>query len=188
MKASANLAKRPTRNERLPLLLVVVGGLAVLAVTAVHGFEVRRLLGRKTTDLERETRQLEGTIQADRAALSSVRVPRPPKETLDRWRLCREMVDRRAFAWTELFQALERALPPDVRLESISPRPKAGEVTVELTAVARNHRASQEFFEALRRSPDFRDALPSSIDEKDGQVVVNLATVWKSPSLSGTAQ
>ena len=41
-------------------------------------------------------------------------------------------MDRRAFSWTGLFAALEGALPPGVKLVSVSPQTKAGRTELSL--------------------------------------------------------
>ena len=73
-------------------------------------------------------------------------------------------MDRRAFSWTGLFAALEGALPPGVRLVSISPQTKAGRTELALTAVGRGTEDALALLQSLQAHEDFEGAFLERLD------------------------
>ena len=67
-------------------------------------------------------------------------------------------MDRRAFSWTGLLGALEGALPPGVRLVSISPQTKAGRTELILTAVGRRTEDALALLQSLQVHEAFEGA------------------------------
>jgi Tfp pilus assembly protein PilN len=165
LKAPLNLASRPFRNERLPALALGLAAVAFLALTVQHVLLIRRLLPRQTSALGQEVAALGAERQRLRSEAASLRVPRPEPAVLSQWTIVRGLVDRRAFSWTELFASLEQALPPGVRLVSITPDVKPGYVRLELVAVARNAEEGLGLVRALEERPEFRDVYPLSADQ-----------------------
>jgi Tfp pilus assembly protein PilN len=152
-----NLASEPFRNERLPVLALLVAGLAVLALTAQHALLLRDLLPGRTS----ATRQEAGALEAESARLRSEarlpRVSRPEPAGLAEWGLIKDLVDRRAFSWTLLFAHLESVLPDGVHLVSIAPTVRKGEVLLDVTAVARTPEDAREFVRRLEGREEFDD-------------------------------
>jgi hypothetical protein len=132
-----NLARRPFRNERLPALLFGVACVLLVALTVDHVFVAVRLLPGRTSALSHEVDQLEADLARLRSEAQAQRRPKPDKATIARWMLVKELVDRRAFSWTTLLSRLESVLPPDVRLESITPELKEGVLKLKIGAIAR---------------------------------------------------
>lgn len=161
MIGTLNLATRAFRNDRVPTALLW-GTLAVLGVLSLwHGVAVARLLSTRATTLDREVASLDAEAVALRAERGGLVEPAPDPTTLRQWTLVANLVDRRAFAWTELLARLEEVLPPSVHLTSIAPAIRKGEVVLDFDAVARNEDDGWEFVKALQARKDFADVFPS---------------------------
>jgi Tfp pilus assembly protein PilN len=119
-----NLSTRPFYNERVIRLWLVVMALLVLAATAFNASRVLRYSRSDTrlatqashdearaADLRQQAARLRGSVdpkQVDYAAADA--------------RQANELIDRRTFSWTELFNRFETTLPDDVRIASVRPR------------------------------------------------------------------
>ena len=119
-----NLSTRPFYNERIVRLWLGAIALAVLAATAFNVSRVLRYSSRDTrlvtqasrdetraADLHRQALRLRGSVdpkQVDYAAADA--------------RQANELIDRRTFSWTELFNRFETTLPDEVRIASVRPR------------------------------------------------------------------
>jgi Tfp pilus assembly protein PilN len=178
-----NLATQPFRNETLPLVLLAVGGLVLVLVTAQHALTIRRLLPDRTSAAHRKAAALEEEAARLRAEVRETRVAQPPSTVIAQWRLLKELVDRRAFSWTGLFSVLEEVLPPGVRLMSIAPRVDKDEVTLELTAAARSYERGLELIRILEDRPEFSNVYPVSRgDEEESRFRYTMRYVPQEPS------
>jgi Fimbrial assembly protein (PilN) len=159
---SLNLASRPFRNERLPTVLAVVSIAAALLVSAYHVFLMRDVLPDRTSALTMKLGEMESESARLRAEAKGFVVDRPDKETLARWTLLKDLVDRRVFSWSGLFSVLEDTLPNGVRLSQVTPSVSKGKVTLRLSAVARTVDEALEFMHALEERPEFQEVWPNS--------------------------
>lgn len=162
-----NLATRPFRNERLAALLIALGFTVAGAVTVKHAFAIRALMPGRTSGLAREVQQLEQELSRTRTEIGSLRAPQPEPGTVAHWGLLKELVDKRTFAWSGLFDVLERALPRGVRLVSIAPKVEKGQITVELVAIARSNEDVLELITSLEAQPEFLEVLPRARSGED---------------------
>lgn len=164
-----NLATRPFRNERLPTLLLW-GALAVLlGVSVRQGLVVADLLSTRSVALEREVRALDAEAEALRAERVNLKAPTPDPVVLRQWALVSNLVDRRAFSWTDLLARLEQVLPPGVHLVSIAPTIQKGQVALEFEAIARTTEEGLELVKALQARKDFADVFLTGLDKgKEG--------------------
>jgi Tfp pilus assembly protein PilN len=160
-----NLATRPFRNERLPALLLGVALLGLLALTVKHGVFLRGVLPSRTAAVEGEVRGLEQDLVALRAELRSLPRSRPQEGVLTEWQVIRGLVDQRVFSWARLLGRLEAVLPPDVRLVSIAPSVKDGQIILDIAAVGRSVSDGFGLMKALEATPDFDDVVPQSVGE-----------------------
>jgi hypothetical protein len=79
-----------------------------------------------------------------------------------------QLIDRRAFSWTDLFNRFETTLPPDVRLVAVQPQVDAdGRMLVAMTVVSRRVEDLDEFIEALEKTGAFRDVLTRTEQAED---------------------
>ena len=158
----ANLARQPFRNERLPNLLFALAVVAVVVLTARHAFAVRALLPGRTSALHDEVMRLEGEAAQLRAEQVSLRGVAPEPKALARWLVVKDLVDRRAFSWTNLFARLEERLPDGARLVSITPKVTRGEIVLDVLAVVRTPEVGWQFMRTLEQGGDFDDVFPLS--------------------------
>jgi Tfp pilus assembly protein PilN len=156
VRAPLNLASRPLRNERLPALVFGLASCLLLALTVRHGFVLRQVLPDRTAALEQEVRSLDRQIEGLRREAASLRGRRPDPALVAQWGLVRGLVDRKAFSWTGFFALLEEVLPPGVRLVSITPSVKEGELQLDLSAVARAPEDGFSFMRALQERKEFQ--------------------------------
>jgi len=162
-----NLASRPFRNERLGEALFAVGAAALLALTAWHALVIRDLLPARTSGLHREVAALDAELAALRKEVAGRRTETPPAPVLAQWALVKDLVDQRTFSWAGLFASLEGVIPDDVRLTSISPSVRKGQVELDVTANVRVQSAGWEFVRALQSEGEFYDVFPTSESERE---------------------
>jgi hypothetical protein len=160
VKRPLNLASHPFRNETLPAVLLVVGGILLAGLTVRHAFVIRRLLPAQTSAAHKQAAALEAEAARLRDEARDLRVPRPEAPVIAQWVRLKELVDRRAFSWTGLFGVLEQVLPYGVRLRAISPRVDKGIVSLELSAAARTYEQGLELIQILEDRPEFASVFP----------------------------
>jgi hypothetical protein len=152
-----NLATQPFRNERLPAILLGVAALAVAALTVQHALILRNLLPAKTSGARQEAAALDAESTRLRSEARSLRSARVDPTGMAEWGLIKDLVDKRAFSWTLLCAHLEAVLPYGVRLVSIAPSLKKGEVAIEVAAEARRPEDAREFVRRLEGRQEFDD-------------------------------
>jgi type IV pilus assembly protein PilN len=167
-----NLATRTFRNERLPATAFVVAVVVLLALTAWHAVAVGRLLPGRTSALHQEVARLEAEVRDLRGKGRTLRRENPPASTVARWTLVKDIVDQRAFSWSGLFERLEAVIPDGVRLTSIEPTVRKGQIVVTISATVREPEDGWAFVRALEQSGDFADVFPTSETDEDFQYVM----------------
>ena len=158
MSAPLNLAREPFRNERLPTLLLAVGTLVLLGVTARQAQVAWELLPGRARDASTELQTLESEAQKLRSESAMMHEVTPPAATVEEWAAVKALVDRRAFSWTGLFAALEQALPPGVRLVAVTPGGGGSTTELTLTAVGRSSEDALALLQSLQAHADFDGA------------------------------
>lgn len=94
----------------------------------------------------------------------------------------------RAFSWSELLDRLERVLPDDVRLESISPSfNKDGLVHLQLTCVGKTSSSMVSTIDRLNGNRNFAGAFPSSEDASELGYRFGISVDYK-PSIARAAE
>jgi Tfp pilus assembly protein PilN len=162
-----NLARRPLRNERLPTLVLLLGCVVLLGLSVRHALAARDLLPQRTAGVDGELVALEGEVARLRAEAEAVRTREAPVAALQEWAVVRDLVDRRAFSWSELLGHLEEVVPADVRLVSIAPEGFEGEIDVRVRAIGRTVEDGLEFLQALQDSQRIHDPFLTSVAETD---------------------
>jgi Tfp pilus assembly protein PilN len=158
VNAPLNLARRPFRNERLPTLVLAVSILALALATARHVVVARDLLPGRARDVESQVLALEAEVASLRLESAELLRLEASPAALQEWAAVAELVDRRAFSWTSLLAALEGALPPGVKLVSVSPQTKAGRTELSLTAVGRRTEDALALLQSLQAHESFEGA------------------------------
>jgi hypothetical protein len=159
-----NVATRPFRNNALVGGLLGVIGAALVAATAVnlyvyfnYGNSYARLLRDQALDrtkieqLEVEEKRLAGEVRA-----------RDFKKMFERGKLASDLIRRRAFSWTLLFNTLETVVPPDVVMTAIRPNIATEGIVIRIEGVAKNHGALLAFEDSLLRHAAFAKVYPTN--------------------------
>ncbi len=172
MRVPLNLARHPFRNDRLPTLVLTAGLLLLAVATARHALVARDLRAGGARDIEHELLAILGETEALRAEARSLGRQSAAPEQIEEWTALRKLVDQRAFSWTGLFAALEKALPPGVRLVSVSPSHTDGTTEVRLTAVGRGVDDAIALPKALEAQGEFEAAFLDGYGETNEGVTI----------------
>ena len=167
-----NLAGRPFRNERLAATAFAAAAAVLLGVTAWHAVVIQNLLPARTSERHREVDALEKDLAKLRDHARTLKTETPPAATLAQWNLVKELVDRRAFSWTGLFARLEQLIPDGVRLTSISPSVRKGQVDLDVDAAVRTRESGWEFVRVLEAGGDFHSVYPRSENGNEFRYVI----------------
>jgi hypothetical protein len=157
-----NLATRPFRNERLPNLLAVSGLVVVLAASAWHLRVARDVLPDRTSSLIQTLGEREAESAQLRAEAAGLRALRPEAASVAEWKRVKDLVDQRMFSWSTLFSVLEATLPDGVRLQSLQPEVKDGEVSLQMQANARTHEEAMLLMSKMEERDEFAGVQPES--------------------------
>ena len=181
-----NLSTRPFYNEG-----AVRSWLAVVAIVAVAAtiFSVSRVLRYSRSDTALATRASRDEARATevRATAASLRAGVDAKQVdvaSVEARQANDLIDRRIFSWTELFNRLETTLPPEVRITSVRPAlDRDRRITLNITVLARGVDDVNEFMERLEATGAFANVL--SRDERvndSGQLAAALESEYVPPA------
>ena len=178
-----NLSTRPFYNERTVSLVIGVLAILVAVVTAYNVTQLASLTARhaalreQVDAADRRTTELRADAARSRAAVDERRLDAVAQAA----REANDIIDRRTFSWTALFNQVEATLPADVRITSVRPDyDERGSFVVTLTVEARSVDGVDGFVEALERSQTFRNVLVR--DDRvnnDGLVEATLRGVYE---------
>jgi hypothetical protein len=153
-----DLSTRPFYNER-----AVLAGIGVLAflTAALAAFNIAQILSLTSRNSEFVQR-----AEASEAKAAEYRdQARKTEQALDREDLAavqaasreaNQLIDRRAFSWTLLFNQFEETLPPDVRILAVTPQvDRDGRMLVAVTVIARRDEDLDAFIDRLRSTGAF---------------------------------
>jgi Tfp pilus assembly protein PilN len=167
VKRPLNLARRPFRNERLPTLVLLVACVLLLGLSVRHALAGLDLLPERTAEVDGELVALEEEVTQLRAEFDQLRTREAAPQAIKEWGVVRDLVDRRAFSWSELLGRLEAVVPAGVRLLSIAPESSREGIAVTIRAVGRTVEDGLEFLQALQDGKDFRDPFLTSVGESN---------------------
>jgi Tfp pilus assembly protein PilN len=178
-----NLSTRPFYNERPVRLALLALAIVALAATVFNVTRVIQLSGRDTrlaTQASRDeaaAQELRRAAARDRATVD----PRSLERASSDAREANELIDRRTFSWTELFNRFEMTLPDDVRITAIQPKvdPKRG-IVLTIVVAAKGVDDVNQFLENLDASGAFVEVqAPDNHFDDQGQLEATLKTVYK---------
>jgi hypothetical protein len=186
MTLRTNLATRPFYNERAVQAVLGLAAALIVVVTLFNMTRVWSLSGRDRR-LVAEAGAAEARAQALRADVTRVRSSVDAGQIADIAAQAHETdqaIDRRAFSWTELFNQLEIALPPDVRIAGVVPHTdKNGRLIVVLEVRSRSVEAISRFFDGLEESGAFRNLLSKQEREApENTIAATLEGIYTPPS------
>ena len=159
-----NLSTRPFYNERLVNLWLVVLALVVAAATILNVTRVRYASGSNTeltsqasenearaAELRRSAAQLRGSLDAHQLNTASTDA-----------REANDLIDRRTFSWTALFNRFETTLPSDVRITAVRPTiDQERRIKLTVTVLAKSVNDITEFMAHLDETGVFHDLFSS---------------------------
>lgn len=186
-----NLSTRPFYNTRVVRAGLI--GVAVIAagLTVFNAVELWRL--------QRANRELGQTVSQNETAARDLRQKaRTVQQSIDKSQLslvdaaareANELIDRRAFSWTELLNQFQATLPPEVRISSVQPQVDAeGRLLVAMTVQSRRQEDLDSFIAALEKTGVFRDVLSrSDSSNEDGTLMSVLQAYYQAAAPAATA-
>ena len=177
-----NLATRPFYNERAVGLLLLLVAVVVAAATL---FNISSVIGysRSDTELAMQASRDEARAADLRQQAARLRASVDPRQiefASTEARQANDLIDRRTFSWTELFNRFEATLPDDVRL--IAVRPKVDRRTgsiLTINVVGRTIEDVDKFMENLEATGVFShtESKEERINE-DGLLAAAIETTY----------
>jgi len=170
-----NLATRPFYNDRGVRIAIGAVALVALGLTIFNAAEVWRLqsqnreLGQAVARNEQQARQLRDKASVIRQSLNREELTATELKA----REANQLIDRRAFSWTELLNQFQATLPPDVRIAAVQPQiDRDGRLLVAVTVVSRRLEDLDAFIEALEATGSFSGVLSrQDTAEEDGTLL-----------------
>lgn len=155
-----NLSTRPFYNVGAVRTWLAIAAIVVAAATL---FNVSQVLRYSNSNTELVTRAIndEATARDLRSQAlklrSSVDTAQVDKVSIDA-RQANDLIDRRTFSWTELFNRFERTLPDEVRITAVRPNiDKTRRIVLTVNVLARGVDDVNQFMENLDRTGAFVD-------------------------------
>jgi Tfp pilus assembly protein PilN len=178
----ANLSTRPFYNERAVRVWI---GVLALVVAAVTLFNVSRVLlySRSDTELKAQAARDEARVadlRAEAGRLRSSVDARQVDMAAVEAQQANDLIDRRTFSWTELFNRFEATLPRDVRITSVRPNiDNSGRIVLSVSVIAQSVDDVDEFLEGMEGTGAFSRALSREerVNEQ-GQIEALLETIY----------
>jgi Tfp pilus assembly protein PilN len=164
-----NLATRPFYNVRAVQVALSTLAAVVLGITLFNIIRIVTLvtseqtLGATADDAEREAARLRSEAARIRAQINPVELATVASAA----REANDLIDQRAFSWTELFTQFEATLPDDVRITAVQPRLEKGIFTVAVAVEARRAEDLDAFVEALEMTGAFHNVLATETQSTD---------------------
>src|SRR5436189_3752467 len=162
----STIATRPFYNERAVHLAIL---LLALIVVIASVFNATRVVQLSRSDTQLGTQASRDEARAAELRASAVRLrasvdPRQIEVVSVEARKANDLIDRRTFSWTELFNKFETTLPDEVRITSVRPKVDANGTTLTIAVIARAVDDVSRFMDNLQKTGAFR-AVGSRIEE-----------------------
>lgn len=178
-----NLSTRPFYNTAAVRLWLGVAAAVVLLATGFNVVQVLRYsnsnteLVQRAQDDERRAAELRRSAQTLRA---SVDVAQVDSVSIDA-RQANDLIERRTFSWTELFNRFEHTLPDDVRITGVRPTvDKDRRIVLAVSVLARGVDDVNRFMENLDQTRAFGELHSRQETVTDsGQIESSLEMVYE---------
>jgi Tfp pilus assembly protein PilN len=181
-----NLSTRPFYNERIVSLWLLLFLVVVVAATI---FNTERVLRYSHSDTEQGTSASRDEARATelRAAAVKLRNSVDAKQielASSEARQANDLIDRRTFSWTELFNVFEKTLPDDVRITAVRPDLDQGKFRLKITVVSRGVEDINAFMNNLQMTGMFRQVGSSGSERftDTGEAVAELGLEYEPPA------
>jgi hypothetical protein len=159
MRLDINLASQPYEDARqfwirwgTSVVLVAILTLALLAETAIGW-----VYAHKDQQTIANYKALIADRDRERSNAEAVLNKAENRTTRDRSRFLNELIERKAFSWTQVFQDLEKIMP--ARLHVVSIRPELDEqnqLQIKLAVAGESRDRALELVKHMEESPRFR--------------------------------
>jgi Tfp pilus assembly protein PilN len=155
-----NLSTRPFYNESIVNLWLLILALVVAAATTANVLRVRYDSG-SNTELASQAQQDEARAAELRRTAGQLRASLDAKQVAalsGDAREANDLIDRRTFSWTALFNRFETTLPDDVRITGVRPTlDRSHRIVLTVTVLAKSVNDITEFMSRLDETGAFRD-------------------------------
>ena len=180
-----NLSTRPFYNERIVSLWLLLFLVVVVAATI---FNTERVLRYSHSDTEQGTSASRDEARAAELRATAVKLrnsvdAKQIELASSQARQANDLIDRRTFSWTELFNVFETTLPDDVRITAVRPDLEQGKFRLKIAVVARGVDDINTFMNNLQTTGMFRQ-VGSSISERftdSGEALAELGLEYTPP-------
>ena len=178
-----NLSTRPFYNVAAVRFWLAAAGAVVLAASVFNVAQVLRysnsnteLVIRASAD-EARAGELRRTAQSRRASVDAAQVDAVSVDA----RQANDLIDRRTFSWTELFNRFERTLPDDVRITAVHPTVgKDRRIVLAVNVLARGVDDVNRFMENLDQANAFFELRSRQEQTNDaGQIESTLEMIYQ---------
>ncbi|MBI4462047.1 MAG: hypothetical protein HY653_03990 [Acidobacteria bacterium] len=160
MRVTLNLATRPASGQRRFWLLGGLAGSAVLALTVWVGAQAWHYW-QEGADLRARNAELRDGVKELRAQQSELEARlRAPgaREVVERAAFYNHLLQRKVVSWAQLFVALEKHLPDQVRILAVTPQlDPDGRLRLELRVGAQSAQALVRFLHELEQGESFAE-------------------------------
>ena len=177
-----NLATRPFYNERA-VQSVLIGALVVVGLATAFNATRIITLSRSDTRLATQATADEARAAELRRSAAGMRASVNPKDielASVEARRANDLIDRRTFSWTELFNRFEATLPDDVRLAAIRPKiDRDRGIVLSINVIAKGNDDVSQFMDNLETTGAFRELIARDERFNDqGQLEASLESVY----------
>jgi len=162
---TTNLATRPFRNNTV-IGSIVAGVAAALLIATIYNLYIFLSYGSSYAllleDQELNRAKLEALEVEERALVKQIEA-RDFAAAFDQGSVANELILKRTFSWTELFNKLEDLMPPEVMMSAIRPNVTSSAIVIRVEGVAKTHLAFLSLQENLLAHESFSEVYPVSI-------------------------
>ena len=186
-----NLATKPFYNVRAVQLAIWTLAALVLGITLFNVIRIVTLvtseqsLGATADEAEREAAR-------QRSEAARIRAQIDPKElqtVASQASEANDLIDQRAFSWSELFTQFEATLPDDLRITAVQPRLDDGRFIVGVAVQARRAEDLEEFIDALEETGTFHNVLATETQtNEEGLLEAIIEGSYQAPSRTATQE
>jgi Tfp pilus assembly protein PilN len=161
---------------------LLVAAVIAVAATLFNGWRILYYSG-SNTELAAQAAGDEAraaALRTDAARLRGSVDPRQIATVSADAREANDLIDRRTFSWTELFNRFETTLPADVRITSVRPQlDKERRIVLSILVLARSVDDVNQFMENLDATGAFANLTPVQEHTTDeGQIQSTLEAVY----------
>ena len=152
-----NLASRPFRNNTIVGSVLAAVLAALIGVTIYNGYVFLNYGGtyRQLQEEEKRQRDRLAALESDERSLSRQFQTRDFRRLYGRGQFAGDLILRRSFSWTLLFNRLEALVPPEVMMTAIRPHITGEKTVIRVDGIAKNHGGLIVLEDSLQKTPVF---------------------------------